>query len=53
MKPKEGRALNVGSTTPDTDVDGPLFVDPEEGPTIVVTTDDAVMTPTKGVEEAT
>ena len=53
MELEEGGAFSVGSTTPGVDADGPLFVDPDEGPTTVVTTEDAVTTPTTAVEEAT
>ena len=53
MKPEEGGALSVGSTTLDTDADGPLFADPEEGQAREVTTEDEVTEPTTGVEEAT
>ena len=53
MEPEEGVAFSVGSTTPDVDANGPLFADPDEGPATVVTTEDAVTTPTIGAEEAT
>ena len=53
MEPEEGGALSAGLTTPDADAGGPLFVGPAEGPTTLVTTEDAVMTLTTGVEEAT
>lgn len=45
--------ISVGSTTIGVDADGPLFVDPDECPTTVVTTEDAVMAPITGVEEDT
>jgi len=53
MEPEEGGAFSVGSKTSDVDADGPLFANPDKGPAIVVTTEDAVMAPTIGVEEAT
>jgi len=53
MVPEEGGALRLGSTTPDTGAAGPMCEGPAEGPAIVVTTEDAVMTLTAGVEEAT
>ena len=53
MVPEEGGEPSVGSTTLGTDVDGPLFADPEEDPVAVVTTEDVVMASKTGVEEAT
>lgn len=53
MELEEGGALSVGSMTSGTDANGPLFSDPKEGPAAAVTTEDAVMAPTTGVEEAT
>ena len=53
MEPEEGGAPSVGSTTLDTDADGPLFTDLEEGLAIVVITEDAVTALTTWVEEAT
>ena len=53
MEPEEGAVLSVGSTNPDVDANGPLFVGPDESLATMVTTEDAVMTPTTGVEEAT
>ena len=53
MEPEEGGALSVGLTTPDVGADGPLFAELGDGPATVVTTEDAVTTPTTVAEEAT
>ena len=53
MEPEEGGALSVGSTTPDVGTDWPLFIEPLDGPTTVVTIEDVVTTLTTGAEEAT
>ena len=50
MEPEEGGALSVGLTTP---ANGPLLVGQVEGSAILVTTKEAVMALTTGVEEAT
>ena len=53
MKPEEGGAFSVGSTTLDVDNNGSLFTDPDEGPATVVIIEDVVTTPTTGAKEAT